>query len=71
MTAAEYDIPVANMTMSMAGGMAPVTLAGSAIIANAENLAVLVLTQLVRKGARYICGGSPVSPICVTVPARW
>ena len=59
MTAAEYDIPVANMTMSMAGGMAPVTLAGSAIIANAENLATLVLSQLVRKGARFICGGSP------------
>jgi Trimethylamine:corrinoid methyltransferase len=59
MTAAEYDIPVANMTMSMAGGMAPVTLAGSAIIANAENLACLVLSQLVRKGARFVCGGSP------------
>ena len=59
MTAAEYDIPVANMTMSMAGSMAPVTLAGSAIIANAENLACLVLSQLVRKGARYVCGGSP------------
>ncbi len=59
MTAAEYDIPVANMTMSMAGGMAPVTLAGSAIIANAENLATLVLSQLVRKGARFVCGGSP------------
>ena len=59
MTAAEYDIPVANMTMSMAGGMAPVTLAGSAVVANAENLAVCVLTQLVRKGARYVCGGSP------------
>ena len=59
MTAAQYDIPVANMTMSMAGGMAPVTLAGSAIIANAENLATLVLSQLVRKGARFICGGSP------------
>ena len=59
MTAAENDIPVSNMTMSMCGGQAPVTLAGSAIIANAENLAALVLTQLVRKGARYVCGGSP------------
>jgi len=59
MTAAENNIPVANMTMSTCGGQAPVTLAGSAIIANAENLAALVLTQLVRKGARYVCGGSP------------
>lgn len=59
MTAAEYDIPVANMTMSTTGAMAPVTLAGATIVSNAENLACLVLSQLVRKGARYVCGGSP------------
>ena len=59
MTAAEYDIPVANMTMSMSGGMAPVTLAGAVVMANAENLATCVLSQLVRKGARFVCGGSP------------
>ena len=59
MTAAENNIPVANMTMSVCGSQAPVTLAGSSVVANAENLAALVLVQSVRKGARYVCGGSP------------
>lgn len=59
MTAAENNIPVANMTMSICGSQAPATLAGASVISNAENLAALVLVQAVRKGARYVCGGSP------------
>lgn len=59
MTAAENNIPVSNMTMSICGSQAPVTLAGASVIANAENLAALVLVQSVRKGARFVCGGSP------------
>lgn len=59
MTAAEWNIPVSNMTMSVAGSQAPFTLAAATIVANAENLAALTLVQSVRLGARFVCGGSP------------
>ena len=42
---------------TLAGAMAPVTLAGALVEQNAEALAGLVMTQVVRKGAPFIYGG--------------
>jgi len=42
---------------TLAGAMAPVTVAGALVQQNAEALAGLVFTQLVRKGAPFIYGG--------------
>jgi len=42
---------------TLAGAMAPVTVAGALVEQNAEALAGLVFTQLVRKGAPFIYGG--------------
>jgi trimethylamine--corrinoid protein Co-methyltransferase len=42
---------------TLAGAMAPVTLAGALVQQNAEALAGIVLSQLVRKGAPLIYGG--------------
>lgn len=57
-TAAKYNIPAMILTMAMSGGMAPVTLAGCLVVANAEILAALTLSQIVRKGAPFIYGSS-------------
>jgi trimethylamine---corrinoid protein Co-methyltransferase len=42
---------------TLAGAMAPVTLAGALVEQNAEALAGLVMTQVVREGAPFIYGG--------------
>ncbi|MFN0194314.1 MAG: trimethylamine methyltransferase family protein [Aestuariivirga sp.] len=42
---------------TLAGAMAPVTMAGALVEQNAEALAGLVFTQVVRKGAPFIYGG--------------
>jgi len=42
---------------TLAGAMAPVTVAGALVEQNAEALAGLVMTQVVRKGAPFIYGG--------------
>ncbi|MGE3831053.1 MAG: trimethylamine methyltransferase family protein [Parvibaculaceae bacterium] len=42
---------------TLAGAMAPVTVAGALVEQNAEALAGMVFTQLVRKGAPFIYGG--------------
>ncbi len=42
---------------TLAGAMAPVTIAGALVEQNAEALAGLVMTQVVRKGAPFIYGG--------------
>jgi len=42
---------------TLAGAMAPVTVAGALVEQNAEALAGLVFTQIVRKGAPFIYGG--------------
>jgi trimethylamine--corrinoid protein Co-methyltransferase len=44
--------------MTMAGGSAPVTLAGTMVVLNAEVLGSLVLNQLASKGAPVIYGSS-------------
>lgn len=56
---AKHGIPVASMSMSLSGGSAPVTIAGTVINANAENLASLVITQFTAPGAPHIyCSSS-------------
>ncbi len=42
---------------TLAGAMAPITLAGALAQQNAEALAGLVMTQIVRKGAPFVYGG--------------
>ena len=46
------------LSMAMAGGSSPVTLAGTLVDHNAEILGGLVLSQLTRKGAKFIYGSS-------------
>ncbi|HKK95962.1 MAG TPA: trimethylamine methyltransferase family protein [Anaerovoracaceae bacterium] len=59
MVCAENGIPVVYMPYSMMGGTAPVTLAAALAQNNAEILAGMVMTQLVREGAPYIYGSMP------------
>lgn len=47
-------IPVISMSMSLSGMSAPVTLAGTVVNANSENLASLVISQTAAPGARHI-----------------
>ena len=46
------------LSMAMAGGTSPVTLAGTLVTHNAEVLSGITLAQLVRKGAPVIYGSS-------------
>lgn len=55
---AEAGLPVNVISMALAGGTSPVTLAGTLICHNAEVLSGLVLNQLVRRGAPFIYGSS-------------
>ncbi len=56
---ARLGIPVASMTMSLSGGSAPITVAGTIVNANAENLASLAITQFTAPGAPHIyCSSS-------------
>ena len=56
---AKFGIPVASMSMSLSGGSAPVTIAGTIINANTENLASLCITQFTAPGAPHIyCSSS-------------
>ena len=47
-------IPVVAMTASLAGLTSPITIAGTLVQLNAENLASLVISQTARKGAPFI-----------------
>jgi trimethylamine--corrinoid protein Co-methyltransferase len=51
-------VPVNILTKAMAGGSAPVTLAGTLVDHNAEVLGGIVLGQCTRKGAKMIYGSS-------------
>lgn len=55
---AEARLPVNVISMALAGGTAPVTLAGTLVCHNAEVLCGLILDQLVGKGAPFIYGSS-------------
>jgi len=56
--AAEAGIPVNILSMGLAGATAPVTMAGTLVVTNAEVLGGIVLAQLVRKGTPVIYGTS-------------
>jgi len=54
-----YGLPVALSAAPMAGSTSPVTLAGTLVQLNAEQLSGLVLTQLVRPGTPVLAGYIP------------
>jgi trimethylamine--corrinoid protein Co-methyltransferase len=56
--AARAGVPINVLSMCLAGGTSPVTLAGTLVTHNAEVLAGLVLSQIVRKGNPFIYGSS-------------
>ena len=58
MESARAGIMVNVLSMAMAGGSSPVTLAGTLVIHNAEVLGGLVLNQLTSKGAPFMYGSS-------------
>ncbi len=58
MESARAGIMVNVLSMAMAGGSSPVTLAGTLVDHNAEVLGGLVLNQLTCKGARFMYGSS-------------
>ena len=55
---AENGLPCTVLSMVMAGSTAPVTLAGTLVVHNAEVLAGIVLGQLTKKGAPNLYGSS-------------
>jgi trimethylamine--corrinoid protein Co-methyltransferase len=55
---AKAGIPVSSLSMSLSGGSAPVTLAGTLVNANAENLASISITQIACPGAPHIYGSN-------------
>lgn len=55
---ARYGVAVNVLSMAMAGGSSPVTLAGTLVTHNAEVLSGLVLHQLTARGAPFIYGSS-------------
>jgi len=55
---ARLGIPVNILSMALAGGTSPVTLAGTLVTHNAEVLGGIVLNQLTQKGAPVIYGSS-------------
>jgi trimethylamine--corrinoid protein Co-methyltransferase len=62
MEGARSGLAVNIVSMTMAGGSAPVTLAGTLVVLNAEVLGSLVLNQLIRKGSPLIYGSSTCPP---------
>ena len=57
-TYASHGLPMDVLSMAMAGGTAPVTLAGTLVIHNAEVLSGIVLSQLTNKGTPNMYGSS-------------
>ncbi len=55
---ARAGVPVNVLSMAMAGGSSPVTLAGTLVTHNAEVLAGITLAQLTARGAPVIYGSS-------------
>lgn len=61
LTLAAAGIPVSFYPMPILGATAPITLAGAAVIGNAEMLSAAVLVQLAHPGAPVIHGGGPTT----------
>lgn len=57
-TFAENRMPLTVLSMALAGGTTPVTLAGTLVTHNCESLAGIVLAQLTRKGTPNNIGSS-------------
>jgi trimethylamine--corrinoid protein Co-methyltransferase len=51
---AKAGIPVISMSMSLSGMSSPVTMAGTVVNLNSENLASLVISQTAAKGAPFV-----------------
>jgi trimethylamine--corrinoid protein Co-methyltransferase len=51
---AKAGIPIVSMSMSLSGMSSPVTMAGTVVNINSENLASLVISQAASKGAPFI-----------------
>ena len=66
-TAIEHNIPVIFSNYSMYGGTTPVSEAGTLALLNAELLAGLVFSQLVREGSAVILGSLPAAFNMVTM----
>ncbi len=60
---AKAGVVITTMTMSLSGGTAPVTMAGTLVNGNSENLASMVIGQVASKGARtvYCSSSTPVN----------
>ena len=58
MESARLGIPIVIISMALAGGTTPVTLAGTLLTHNAEALASVVLSQATVKGAPVVYGSS-------------
>ena len=61
MDCARAGIPSTFISMGLTGATSPVTLAGTLVQHTAENLAGLAISQLAKKGAPVVFGGSPAS----------
>jgi trimethylamine---corrinoid protein Co-methyltransferase len=61
LTLAEAGIPVSFYPMPILGATGPVTVAGSAVVNNAEFVSAAVLVQLAFPGAKVIHGGGPTA----------
>lgn len=57
---AKAGIPIISMTMPLSGLTSPITIAGTLVIVNAENLASLVVTQLASPGNPHIYASDAV-----------
>jgi len=57
--AVEHDLPVLLNSSPVTGATAPITLAGTLVIMNAEILAAIAVAQLVRPGAKILYAGFP------------
>jgi len=55
---AQNGVPVNILSMAMAGGSSPITLAGTLVTHNAEVLSGVILAQMTRKGTPVIYGSS-------------
>ena len=55
---ARAGVPILCHSMSMAGSSSPVTIAGTIVNINSENLASIVITQIASRGAPHIYGSS-------------
>jgi trimethylamine--corrinoid protein Co-methyltransferase len=61
LTLAEAGIPISFYPMPILGATGPVTIAGSAVVNNAELVSGTVLVQLAHPGAKVIHGGGPTA----------